>query len=347
MKVLILGGTGAIGLYLVQILVNKGILTFITSRKCHKSDNNIQYIQGDAHDINFLKRILKINEWDAIVDFMVYNTKTFKERVDILLTNTKQYIFLSSARVYAYFKKPIIETSPRLLDISDDKNYLKTDEYALSKARQEDVLKNSVYKNYTIIRPYITYSENRLQLGVLEKEEWLYRALHDKTIVLTSDIMEVTTTLTCGLDVAKGIVSIIGRNNTLGECFHITDSKSIKWHDVLNIYMSVLEKHIGYKPKILLLKLSKYELTYQIIYDRLFDRCFDNSKIAQYIDINDFVKIEEGINTCLKDFIKNPQFKKINWRQQAKMDKICNEKTSLSEIQGIKQKIKYLLFRYY
>ena len=60
-----------------------------------------------------------------------------------------------------------------------DEEYLKTDEYALSKARQEDILHRSGKNNWTVIRPYITYSEIRLQLGVLEKELWLYRFVHD------------------------------------------------------------------------------------------------------------------------------------------------------------------------
>lgn len=51
-----------------------------------------------------------------------------------------------------------------------DEDYIKTDEYALQKARQENILLGSKYKNWTIIRPYITYNKERLQLGVLEKK---------------------------------------------------------------------------------------------------------------------------------------------------------------------------------
>lgn len=53
---------------------------------------------------------------------------------------------------------------------------LSIDEYAITKAHQENLLINSKNKNWTIIRPYITYSEQRLQLGTFEKEDWLYRA---------------------------------------------------------------------------------------------------------------------------------------------------------------------------
>ena len=351
-QVLILGGTGAMGIHLVQLLVNKGIVTFVTSRKHRKSDGNLQYIQGNAHNIDFIKNILESNEWDSIVDFMTYNTQTFKERVDLLLNNTKQYIFLSSARVYADSEQSITENSPRLLDASEDNDYLATDEYALTKARQEDILKNSGYKNYTIIRPYITYSENRLQLGVLEKEDWLYRVLHGRTIVFSEDICKKITTLTYGYDVSNAIAELVGNINTQGEIFHITlsEQESCQWQNILDIYVGALERHLGYEPKVSLRSLNDFlnihSGKYQILYDRLFDRYFDNSKIARYVEIDNFMNIKEGLNKCLEEFLKNPRFKQINWGKQARMDKLCNEKTSLFEIQGIKQKFEYLFFRY-
>jgi len=353
MKVLVLGGTGAMGMHLVQLLVKKEVSTFVTSRKYRNSYNNLQYIQGDAQNISFLKKTLESNEWDAIIDFMVYNTQSFKERVDLLLNNTKQYVFLSSARVYANSEKPITETSPRLLDVSQDTNYLATDEYALIKARQEDILKNSRYRNYTIIRPYITYSETRLQLGIFEKEDWLYRVLHDRTIVFSEDICKKITTLTYGYDVSSVIVNLIGNTNTLGEIFHVTQNvqQSCTWQHILDIYIGVLEKNLGYKPKILLQNLDEFldishNTKYAVLYDRLFDRYFDNSKIVQYIDTNNFISIEKGLIKCLEEFLENPQFKQINWRRQAKIDKLCREITPLFEIEGAKQKVKYLLFRY-
>ena len=59
----------------------------------------------------------------------------------------------------------ITEESERLLDTSIDQDFLSTDEYSLTKARQEDILQSSKQKNWTIIRPYITYGTSRLQLG--------------------------------------------------------------------------------------------------------------------------------------------------------------------------------------
>ncbi|OJF76373.1 MAG: epimerase [Treponema sp. CETP13] len=350
MKILILGGTGAMGTHLVELLAHDNNDLFVTTRSNKKSVEKVHYIQGNAHDLNFLKSNLQAH-WDAIVDFMVYNTEEFKERANFLLEATSQYIFLSSSRVYANSKIPLKEDSPRLLDAINDEDYLKTDEYALSKARQENVLYDSGCKNWTIIRPYITYSEKRLQLGVLEKEAWLYRALHGRTIVFSKDINEKITTLTYGLDVSNGISSIIGNSTAFGEVFHITKQTSIEWKSVLNLYLQVLETHLGFRPKVIFSDLNTFMKfhteEYQVKYDRLFNRKFDVSKISQFVDVNEFINTETGLKNCLESFINNPYFKNINWVSEAKKDKIAKERTSLNEIQNFKQKIKYILYRYF
>lgn len=349
MKVLVLGGTGAMGVHLVQLLSDNGIDTVVTSRGYRCSKGNVRYIQGSALDERFLRTVLQ-EHWNVIVDFMVYTTSVFEKRAETLLAATDQYVFLSSARVYADSEKPIAETSPRLLDVSQDAEFLATDEYSLAKARQEDVLKRSGKTNWTIIRPYITYSENRLQLGVLEKEEWLYRAIHGRTIVFSSEINEKLTTLSYGLDIARGILSIIGDLRAFGETFHITTRKAVKWGDVLTIYLNVLEKHLGRRPKVLLQDLSQFmewkSAKYQIEYDRLFDREFDDSKMLNHIDTHSFLEIESGLERCLKSFLKNPKFNNINWNAEALKDRQVKECALLKEIPGFRQKVGYLRRRY-
>ena len=350
MKVLVLGGTGAMGVHLVKLLSNNGIETVVTSRRFKHSEGKINYIQGNAHDIEFLKKVVKVH-YDAIVDFMVYTTPSFIKRVNLLLDVTSQYIFLSSARVYADSDEPITERSSRLLDVSKDKEFLSTDEYSLTKARQEDILIKSGRKNWTIIRPYITYSENRLQLGVLEKEEWLFRALHGRTIIFSTDINSRITTLTYGLDVSKGIMAVVGFPNTYGETFNITTSESYCWNDILTIYLEVFEKKLGFRPKVLLQDMDQFlewkPGKYQIVYDRLFDRRFDNSKISQFINTKKFTKIEIGLKSCLEELLNNPKFNNINWKIEALKDRQTKEYTPLNEIKGLKQKVKYLMFRFF
>ncbi|MDR0788802.1 MAG: NAD-dependent epimerase/dehydratase family protein, partial [Bifidobacteriaceae bacterium] len=214
-KILLIGGTGAMGVYLLPELLKQGYQVDITTRRHINShdidDNNTKYITGNAHDISFLQEVLN-NNYDTIIDFMVYSTEEFANRVNLLLENTSQYIFLSTYRVFANEDKIINENSPRLLDVSKDTEYLKTDEYALTKARQEDIIKNTQYNNWTIVRPSITYSKARFQLEVLEADTVIYRSLKNKKVVLPRELSQKYTTMTWAGDVAKMIAGLVLNN---------------------------------------------------------------------------------------------------------------------------------------
>lgn len=348
-NILVLGGTGAMGAHLVQILSDRGDKVSVTTRSLRQSSGNKEYIQGDAKDDSFLTSLLAC-KWDAIVDFMVYTTPDFEQRAPKFLEATDQYIFLSSARVYADSNWPIREESPRLLDTSEDVRFLATDEYSLAKARQENILHQSGSTNWTIIRPYITYSEQRLQLGVLEKEGWLYRALKGRTIVFSEDIASKITTLTYGLDVAGAMGAIIGMPRALGEIYHITQRDAAKWREVLAVYLVVLEKHLGKRPKVLLLPLNDFlrckPAAYQIKYDRLFNRKFDSLKVSEFVNLQEFSTLEKGLTLCLEEFLENPQFSAIDWRSEAIKDRFSGEVVNFNEISYWKQRIKYLLYRF-
>jgi hypothetical protein len=182
----------------------------------------------------------------------------------------------------------------------------------------------------------------------LEKEEWLYRAIMGRTIVFSSDIVSKFTTLTYGLDVSKAILKIIGNSKSYGEAYHITSCESVTWQQVLDIYVNVLEKYLNKKPKVLFQNLEDFEswkpAKYQICYDRLFDRKFNNSKIEEYYEFS--LSIEEGLSTTIAKFFQDPKFEGINWKAEAIKDRYCKESAALKEIKEIKQKVKYLVFRY-
>lgn len=326
---------------------------YITSRKKQVDKNHIHYFQGNARNKEWLSKIAKDKKFDVIVDFMVYESNEFKNNIELLLQMTKHYVFLSSSRVYSNSRnKPITEEFPRLLDNCQDKAYLLTDEYALAKAREEDILINRKNKNWTIVRPYITYNSERLQLGTMEKESWLYRAIHGRTIVFTKDVAECLTTLTYGNDVAKGIALIIGKTEAYGEIFHIVGTESMKWKDVAILYQNEIKRLTGIFPHILYLEddeefCKAFNNKYQVYYDRLFQRTFDSSKIAKIGGEIDYTPMSKGLIKCLDEFILNKhQFRDINWVTEAWIDRKTGERTNLAEIPTWKSKIKYLLCRY-
>lgn len=353
MNILILGGTGAMGSYLTSMLINRGgVSVYCSSRSRHDNKKNLYYLQGNACEPDFLKKVVSLKFWDAIINFMAYGTKDFNEIYEELLKHTKQYVFLSSSRVYAESEEPLTEDSARLLDVCKDDDYISTDEYALAKARQEDILRKSGRKNWTIIRPYVTFGDYRLQLSCEEKESWLYRCLQGRKIVFSEDLASKLTTFTYGEDVARGIASIIGRKEALGEAFHITYEQSYPWRKIEGWYLDAIEKETGSRPKVFMTE--KYQPFYggnlaQVKYDRLYTRRFDNSKIGQFIDINTFHSTREAIGLCIHNFIANPKFGYINWTHEALKDRLTNERATIKEIINIKgkrPKAKYILARY-
>lgn len=351
-QILILGGTGAMGKNLVGVLKQQDNLRIVvTSRQKYKDTGNVYYRQGNAHDIEWLSHILQEREWDAIVDFMVYTTEEFKYRASKLLDATKQYVYISSARVYADSGQDLItEESPRLLDVSQDKEYLQTDEYALAKARQENVLINNEQKNWTIIRPYITFSDNRLQFGVVEKEQWLIPALNHRPIVFSKDIAEHYTTMTDGMVVAKCIAALLTNPKAKGEIFHIASNESHRWQDILKWYIDVIQEETCIMPKVYYTNEWDFRLgggKYQLIYDRLCSRRFDNSKICKFVSPETFEPVEECLKRAIKTFIRDYQSNETDLNQDLEYTRgiITNDFLPIRKIRGRKRKIKVIAYK--
>lgn len=348
MNVLVMGGTGVMGSYLVDLLQQLGHDVIVTTRQSFRSNETVSYWQCDARKECFLDE-LKNKHFDAIVDFMNYGTDEFKNRAKELLGSTDQYVFLSSARVFSDSEQPITEKNPKLLDTCQDQVYLHTDEYALAKARQEHILQMSSLKNWTIIRPYITYGHHRFQLEGMEKEEWLYRALQGRTVLVSKDILEKRTMMSNGRDVAKAIAALIGNEKAKNEDFNVTGMDGMTWREVLQIYAKVFQMVMGKDMKIKevesAMSIHQPWAKFQLLYDRMYNRIFSNSKIRQYADVS-FEPMASGICTAFTEFMNCPRFKPIDWKMEVRKDRLTGECVRLTEVVGAKAKVLYFFRRY-
>lgn len=352
MKILLLGGTGAMGAPLCNLLKEKGHDVTVTSRSNHKKEG-VTFIKGNALDINFVFQLMKTYH-DVVVDFMVRNEEGTKAAMDIILPSCGQYIFLSSSRVFAPVDinkgKRITEESPRLLDVCTDDAYKKSHEYAIEKAREENLFFNSEYKNWTIIRPTLTYNTHRLQFAYGEKEDWLFRVLNGHSIVFPKDMKNVRTSMVFGDDVAKAISKLIGNDKALGETVNVVSEEFLTWEEVLNIYKEAIGQKTGLRIKIVYTEKFS-ELTkllgnfYQVKYARAVDRAFSNQKLKQLIGHTEFTPIKEGLTQCINIFLTDRNFRQIDWRRQAYYDKICHEKIPLQFIPFPRDAITYFCYR--
>lgn len=322
-KILMLGGTGAMGMYMAPEMVKLGYQVYITSRKPHASTKDIIYITGNAKDKAFVTPLLE-QKFDAIVDFMIYKTEEFRDRVMEMLDSTPHYMFLSSYRVYGdNHGKPINEESPRLLDSVTDAEYLATDEYGLTKARQENILRESGRKNFTIVRPAITYSKDRFQLGTMEAQDFVKRTLEGKTVIFPRQMLDKQATLSWAGDVAKMMSLMVGNEKAMGETYTVSTSEHHTWQEIMEYY----EDLIGMRVRIV--DLSVYQDIfggpYQIKYDRMLDRVIDNSKALEVTGMRqeDLMKVREGLRMELAEFVKKPTYRAFNAGRDKKLDALC------------------------
>ena len=305
-KVLVLGATGAMAVYLIPLLLDKGYTVVgVTLDDVVSHNENLAYIKTNAMDLDFLKAQLQ-NQYDVVVDFMIYNTlELFEQYYKLFLENTKHYIFFSTYRVYAG-DSPICETSKRILDIERPDDFVTKFEYSIYKAEEEDLLNNSKYNNFTIVRPAITYSKRRFQLVTLEADVLIYRMLKGKTVVLPESAMDKQATMSWAGDVAKMLSSIILNSEAMRQTYTVSTSEHMTWREVAKIYEEIGNlKYIKVDNETYLDIVADGAVAarQQLLYDRCYDRIVDNSKILALCGMksSELMPLKEGLMRELKN----------------------------------------------
>lgn len=298
-KVLVLGATGAMATYLVPALLEKGMYVTGVSLDDAMSDHpHLRSVKGNAMDKAFLAEILA-DGYDAIVDFMIYKRKEiFEEYYKLYLENTSHYIFLSTYRIYAD-EYPITENSLRLLEAEKPADFVSFEEYSIYKAEEEDLLRSSAYRHFTIVRPAITYSQCRFQLTTLEADVLIYRMLNGKTVILPEGAMDCEATMSWAGDVAKMLSAIILNPKAYGETYTVSTAEHHTWRQIAEMY-----KRIGGLQYITVTNEEYIDLVggsiyakQQLEYDRCYHRIIDNTKILQLCGLSqaELMPLEEGL----------------------------------------------------
>ena len=302
-KVLVLGATGAMGKYLVPELAAKGYSVDAVSLDEYDFGCQVNLIKAQAKDFNFRTELLK-NRYDGIVDFLTYPTSELVLFLPELLESTEHYIYLSSYRVYDGSDVPITEKSPRLADNSSDIMFRNSDDYAIYKARGENILRSWKRKNWTIVRPAITYSLLRYQLVTLEAGTTVARAKLGKTVVLPETAINIHATLSWAGDVSKMIAELLFNEKALGETFTTSTSEHHTWGEIAEYYKDICNLNAIWVDQTDFLKIAvtgferfPYTGSWQLVYDRLFNRIIDNSKVlaATGMQEKNMMKLYDGL----------------------------------------------------
>lgn len=328
MKVLLLGGTGVLSTDIRELSVKKGYEVYILNRGKHKNKNTnskVKSIIGDIRNINEIKRILKDYYFDVVIDFLSFSLNDLKGTLEIFNGKCDQFIFISSATAYRKTKKGE--------KITEDYDLNNPDwEYADNKKQCEMFLEENYKKNnqkYTIIRPYVTYSDTRIPFAIIpHNEQWtlVNRILNNKPIVLW-DNGQAICTLTSTKDFAVGIVGVFKNEKAYNEAFHITTDYTLTWYDALQYIGDALGKKVIVAdiPSKFIIK-HMPELKGVLLGDKGLDREFDNTKIKKVVpEFDAQIRFKDGIKYTIEFYKNNKFMQEINYSWDARIDNLIEK----------------------
>lgn len=322
-KILVLGGTGAMGVYLIPELLHMGYAVDVVSLDdITSTDPALRYIKANAKDTSFVSEQLK-SGYSAVVDFMIYPTpEEFETFIPLYLKNTDHYIFLSTYRVYANEEHPIKESSPRLLDVTDDRVLLTSGDYCIYKAQSEDFISRSGAENWTVIRPAITFSKRRFQLVTMEMDLVVRRMLEGKTLLLPEPALAIQATMSWAGDVAKMIARLVLNNDAYKQSYSVCTAEHNTWGEVAEMYRRIgglSYRTVDTDTYLDVIAEGGIFARQQLVYDRYFDRIMDNSKILDTVGMkqSELMPLEQGLALELKAFPKD-----FAWRSNAAYDRM-------------------------
>lgn len=325
MNILVLGGTGVLSTDIVDKYVSEGHDVYLITRGSNPIPDrpNIHSIIGNVRNLDSIYDTVSSLRYDLVLDFLSITKANLEYSFTKLAGLCENYVFISSACVFrrSMVDGIITEESPKpnsLLQYSINK-------YACEKYLQEEIGNSSTC--WTIVRPYITYGETRIPVGIapLAGYHWTIagRILANKPFFLWDDGSNKCT-LYHTKDFARTFYGMFGGGNFHAfEDYNLVGDSVTTWNDVLKTLYKLLgkEPNIIYIPTSELEKLLPEHSDY-ILGDRSLDAVFDNSKLKHACkEYCQSISLEEGIKRTIDHYKSHGYLKGIDYRYDARIDR--------------------------
>ncbi|WP_100445484.1 SDR family oxidoreductase [Glycomyces xiaoerkulensis] len=225
LKVLFIGGSGAISTSCVHEAVGQGMDVTVLNRgesRIRRLPDGITRLRADANDPDSVLEAIGEARFDAVVNWVNFVPEQVRRDIDLYADRTDQYLFISSASAYQTppTRMPVTESTP-----------LKNPhwQYSRDKIACEELLVEA-YRDrdfpMTIVRPSHTYDQTLLPC----EGGWtaVERMRAGRPVVVHGDGTSLWT-LTHARDFAVGFVGLLGKEAAIGEAFHITGDEAPTW----------------------------------------------------------------------------------------------------------------------
>lgn len=304
MKVLFIGGTGTISSAISALALEKGTDLYLLNRGNRPAlvPERAKVITADINNENDVVKALDGLTFDAVADFIAFDTAHLERDYRLFKDKTKQYIFISSASAY---QKPL--SSPFITESTPlanpywlySRNKIACEDWLMAKYRTEGF-------PVTIVRPSHTYGDTSVPLAVHGRNgsfSVLERIRKGKKVIVHGDGSSLWTT-THNTDFAKAFTGLLGNAHALGETYHITSDESLTWNQMYEIIGSALgaKPQIVHIPSDVLGRLSD-DFYGGLIGDKANTVVFDNSKIKRAVpEFTATTRFDQGVRRSI-DYI--------------------------------------------
>jgi nucleoside-diphosphate-sugar epimerase len=328
MRVLFIGGTGIISSACTRLAAERGIELYVLNRgrSWRPMPDEVTRLMGDIRDPESAREAIGSLDFDAVVDWVAFTPEHIEIDLELFRDRTAQYLFISSASAYQTppAKLPVTEST-----ILDNPIW----QYSRDKIACEERLVRAYREEHfpcTIVRPSHTYDCTL----VPPHGGWtvIDRMRRGEPVVVHGDGSSVWT-LTHHRDFAKGLVGLLGRDDAVGEAFHITSDEWLTWDRIHHI----LARAAGTTAKIVHVPseiIHGYDREWgeSLLGDKTHSMIFDNSKIKRFVpDFAATIPFSQGADEIIAWYDADPSRKTVDedldrtmsrivsdWRQSAK-----------------------------
>ncbi|MEP0871361.1 NAD-dependent epimerase/dehydratase family protein [Trichocoleus desertorum AS-A10] len=213
MRILIMGGTRFVGVYLTQILVEQGHEVVLFNRGNKPAPvAGVQQIQGDRTDPAQLKDKLAAETFDAIFDNNGRELGDTQPLADLFRDKVQHFVYMSSAGVYLKSEQmPHVEG-----DAVDPKSRHR------GKHETEAYLAEQGLP-FTAIRPTYIYGPQNYN----DLEAWFFdRIVRDRPIPIPGHGLHLTQ-LGHVQDLAQAMANVLGNPTAIGQVYNISGDRYI------------------------------------------------------------------------------------------------------------------------
>lgn len=213
MRVLVMGGTRFIGVYLTKLLIEQGHEVVLFNRGNHPAPvAGVPTIVGDRTDPNSLKTQLAGESFDAIFDNNGRELSDTQPLIEIFGGKLQHFVYVSSAGVYLK---------------SDQMPHIEGDAVD-PKSRHKGKFETEAYLQaqgvpFTSVRPVYIYGPQNYN----PLEQWFFdRVVRDRPIPIPGNGMHLTQ-LGHVQDLAAAMAAVLGNETAIGQIYNISGEKAV------------------------------------------------------------------------------------------------------------------------